>query len=271
MILKISRIFAASLCVLLGAGASWAETPEGFYDQDQVRGFISLKGDFRHMRSEGIDELNGMLFDLNHIGNLNFLATSANDLSDYSHFKNNYLGLHVDIGAEYKQFLTWFDVDFMPTQVSERPAKQTAAGLPLYDITWNSYGANWMFGWKLLPQESPINLIPSVGMGLSLMNVHLGSKYMLVNKEDTTKYEITRDRSYSSFGQTINTEIEARLQLGQLSVGGYAGYKIARYEEFIIEGFSAGPADLATDSWFVGGKVTWTMLSMWQRKQLDKI
>jgi len=267
MILKYSRIFAASLCVLLGAGASWAETPEGFYDQDQVRGFISLKGDFRHMRSEGINNLNGMLFDLERVGS----SANAADLNDYSHFKNNYLGLHTDIGAEYKQFLTWFDVDFMPTQISERPAKQTSAGLPLYDISWNSYGANWMFGWKLLPQESPINLIPSVGIGLSLMNVHLGSVYMLVDKVDTTKYEITRDRSYSSFGQTLNTEIEARLQLGQFSVGGYAGYKIARYEEFNIEGFSAGPADLAADSWFVGGKVTWTMLSMWQRKQLDKI
>lgn len=265
-----SRIVAASLCLLLGFTVIAAETSEGFYDQDQVRGFVSLKGDYRKMDAQGMENLNAMLFNLDW-GDGSDLSGRAVDLNGYKQFKRTYVGMHVDIGAEYQQFLTWFDIDFMPTQVSKRPSRTGNSGAPLYDIEWNAYGANWMFGWKLLPAESPINVIPSVGAGFDLMNVHLGSLYMILNAEDKTDTTITRNRTYSSMGPTFNAELEARLQLGQLSVGAYGGYKVARYDALTIEGFTVGSADLVGDTWFVGGKVTWTMLSAWQRKQREKI
>ena len=64
MILKHFRYAALGLGLLLGALDVVADTPEGFYDPDLVRGFVSIKGDFRQMRSAGVDNLNSMLFDL---------------------------------------------------------------------------------------------------------------------------------------------------------------------------------------------------------------
>lgn len=264
-----SRIVAACLFLALSASLVRADVSDGFYDPDQVRGFISLKGDFRQMRSKGLDGINSMLFDMDWGFARN--AAAASRLNGYKRFEENYLGMHVDVGAEYKQFLTWFDIDFMPTQVSKRPASEDAVGNRLFDIQWNSYGANWMFGWKLLPADAPVNLIPSVGAGVSLLNVHMGSLYVIQDIKDSTKYEQTRNRFYSAFGKTVNAELELRLQLGQFSLGGYAGYRLARYDAFNVEGFDVGQQELNGDTWFVGGKLTWTMLSQWQRKQREKL
>lgn len=262
---RISSRILTALCAVAFTSIAFAETPDGFYDKEQVRGFISLKGDYRHMRSEGVDAINKIAF------GESIVRKSGSALADYKTFDNDYVGLHVDLGAEYKQFLTWVDVDFMPVQKSERPADYTSGGYPLYDVTWNSYGANWMFGWKLLGADAPINLIPSVGIGFSLLNVHLGTNYLLVNEEDTTDVVTTRDRSYSTMGMSYNAELEARIQLGQFSLGGYGGYKMINYDAMKMEGFKVGNYDFSADTWFVGGKVTWTMLSPWQRKQRDRI
>lgn len=263
------RLVAACFCLAWGAQWASAETPEGFYDPEQVRGFISLKGDFRQMRSAGLHSINNLLFD----GDWGTAqsASYASATNGYKRFEENYLGMHVDVGAEYKQFLTWFDIDFMPTQVSKRPSRLDNNGYSLYDIEWDSYGANWMFGWKLLPPNAPVNLIPSVGAGVSLMNIHFGSIYTVVDLYDTTNFKQTRNRSYSAFGKTLNAELELRMQVGPLSLGGYTGYRVARYEPFSVEGFKVGEYDMNGDTWFVGGKLTWTFLSQWQRKQKEKI
>ena len=272
MILKHFRYAALGLGLLLGALDVVADTPEGFYDPELVRGFVSIKGDFRQMRSAGVDNLNSMLFDLQWGKPRNASMTAAaSELDDYHRFEDSYLGLHAEIGAEYKQFMTWFDIDFMPTQVSEKPASQTSFGYPLYDASWNTYGANWMFGWKLLPESSPINLIPSVGLGVSLLNVHLASLYYLIDEKDTTKVTALRNRTYSTLGYTCNSELEARVHLGQLSLGAYGGYKFARYDQFSMEGYGVGEDGMEGDTWFVGGKVTWTMQSAWERKQREKL
>lgn len=47
MILKHFRYAAVGLGLLLGALDVAADTPEGFYDPELVRGFVSIKGDFR--------------------------------------------------------------------------------------------------------------------------------------------------------------------------------------------------------------------------------
>ena len=53
-------------------------------------------------------------------------------LPGYSKFDDYYLGLHVNLGAQYKQFLTWFDINFMPMQTSERPASSYTADIVRY-------------------------------------------------------------------------------------------------------------------------------------------
>jgi len=272
MILNKKLAFAACVCILSWAGFVHADTPEGFYDQEQVKGFISIKGDFRQIRSDGLDAINSLLFesDLGIAGNEGVQRAIAAEMVDYKRFEENYLGLHAEVGAAYKQFLTWFDIDFMPTQVSERPSQFSEnLGLQLYDVKWNTYGANWMFGWQLLPAEAPINIIPSVGAGFSLLNVHFPAMYVLITEEgDTTKM---LNRTYSTLGKSFNGELEVRLRLGQMSLGGYAGYKVVRYNAVNVENVRVGSGDLNGDNWFVGAKLTWTMLSAWERKQREKL
>ena len=202
---------------------------------------------------------------------------------NYSKFDDYYLGLHVNIGAQYKQFLTWFDINFMPTQISERPSSTYTAvsdsgygmKFPLYDVRWFCYGADWMFGWKLLGEDMPVNLIPAVGFGFNLINFHFASNFDLENEDGS--YTALRDRYYSTIASTFNAELEIRLELGQFAIGAYGGYRAVRYNELNVEGERLETAlgkydtDNIGDTWFIGLRLTWIFLSDWQEKQNDKL
>ena len=189
----------------------------------------------------------------------------------------------MNIGAQYKQFLTWFDINFMPTQISERPSSTYTAvsdsgygmKFPLYDVRWFCYGADWMFGWKLLGEDMPVNLIPAVGFGFNLINFHFASNFDLENEDGS--YTALRDRYYSTIASTFNAELEIRLELGQFAIGAYGGYRAVRYNELNVEGERLETAlgkydtDNIGDTWFIGLRLTWIFLSDWQEKQNDKL
>lgn len=198
----------------------------GIYDKDLVRGFIALKGDFRHMKSDGVKFIN--------------TATGGQKYS------SNYVDGHVEIGAEHLQLRTWFDIDFMP-YTPERG-----------DTQWFSYGLTWMWGYKLLQQNSRFNIIPSIGPGVELMNIRSNSDSELA----------------SSFGPTFNTELELRLQWSQFSVGLYGGYKVVRHYGW--DDVSNAPTtgwptrgDINADRVFGGLKLSWTMLNSFQKREKD--
>ena len=163
---------AALLCALIFAPSVLADTEEGFYEKNHIRGFISLGGDYRGMFKEFRNYVNQVAF-----GNGYHVVEDGDSTElyagkiNYAKFDDYYLGLHLNIGAQYKQFLTWFDINFMPTQISERPHSTytttsesgTSIKFPLYDVRWFCYGADWMFGWKLFGEDMPVNLIPAVG------------------------------------------------------------------------------------------------------------
>jgi len=208
------RILPLALVVALLVPASFAA--EGIYDRDLVRGFLSLKGDFRRMDSDGI--------------------TYINKKSETNKgYPLQYLDGHVEIGAEYLQLHTWFDIDFMPLTPKRG------------DTEWFSYGVTWMWGYKLWPQNSFFNIIPSAGPGVELQNIRKSSD----------------DELASSFGPTLNLELELRLQWPQFSAGIYGGYKVVRHEGEDI------PRDITADKAFVGLKVSWTMLNNFQKKERD--
>jgi len=275
----------ALVCALVLAPSVLADTEEGFYEKNHIRGFISIGGDYRGMFDEFRNYVNQVAFSNGyHVvedesGSTELYAGQIN----YSKFDDYYLGLHVNIGAQYKQFLTWFDINFMPTQISERPsATYTAVSdsgygmkFPLYDVRWFCYGADWMFGWKLLGEDMPVNLIPAVGFGFNLINYHFASNFDLENEDGS--YTSLRDRYYSTIASTFNAELEIRLELGQFAIGAYGGYRAVRYNELNVEGERLETAlgkydtDNIGDTWFVGLRLTWIFLSDWQKKQNDKL
>ena len=296
-----SFLSIVALSLLTFTTGAFADAEEGFYEKDHIRGFISVGADYRGMRSEFQRYVNNMAFKnwgYQEEGQYYNYKDSAwvdttfsyyGALPGYSKFDNYYLGLHLNIGAQYKQFLTWFDLNIMPMQTSERPsdtykvyaltndstATPAAFRKPLYDVEWFSYGADWMFGWKLFGEKSFINLIPAVGFGFNIINFHYASDFLLVERGKPEHTEIVRDRFYSTMASTMTGELEFRIELGRLGLGGYAGYRFVRYNDPEIEGFSVfyneDETDNVGDTWYLGVRATWYFLSKWEKKQADKL
>lgn len=277
--------FLSATMLLCSISASMTFASEDFYEKDLVRGFVSFGADYRNMNSAHINYINKIIF--NSIPD----RSSAFDtqVDNYGRFGDTYVGLHVNIGAEYKQFLSWFNINFMPSQVSKKPAEVGDFGAPLHDARWFSYGLTWMFGWKLLDEQSIINIIPSTGLGMNLLNVHFPSNYGIITEAsgydpvtgtvaNPDKNLNVGDRYYSNFASTVNAELEVQLNLDPIAVGIYGGYRFIRYSEFKLSysqdenvTYILGEPDVNGDSWFIGARVTWTFLSKKQSQQKIKL
>lgn len=280
-----SFCLVAVLFALTFATGAFADAESGFYEKEHIRGFISIGGDYRGMSSEFQKYVNTTAFAHGVHTETAPGDSAAKEFSGdykYSMFDDYYLGLHVNIGAQYKQFLTWFDINFMPTQTSERPSSSykassedgTSMSFPLYDVKWFAYGADWMFGWKLFGENTVINLIPAVGVGFNLINFHLASNFDVPEVGGGSSVRL-RDRYYSTIASTFNSELELRLELGQFGLGIYGGYRVIRYNELEIEGNTLETITYDTDNngdaWFLGLRLTWTFLSDWQSKEKDRL
>ena len=284
--MKTKIVYLVSLlCALTSATSAFADSESGFYEKDHIRGFISLGGDFRGMFEGFNDYMNTLAF-INTGYVLKNTSTGAKEAytststTQYNSFESYYIGLHMNVGAQYKQFLTWFNINFMPTQISERPAKSITVSsesgdtqkMDLFDVKWFTYGVDWMFGWKLFGENTVINLIPSVGFGFNLLNIHFSS---LMCVGDVTNYVQLRDRYYSTMDASLTAELELRLELDPIAIGIYGGYRHIDYSDIEIENgllaHGAYDTDNNGDTWFVGLRVTWTFMSDWQRKQADKL
>jgi len=187
---------------------------EGIYDRDLVRGFLTLKGDFRSQKSNGLKLINAVTGEK---------------------YVKQFVSGHVEIGAEYNKLQTWFDVDFMPITPTRGSTE------------WYTYGITWMWGYKLLAQNSRFNIIPSLGPGFGLLNIRMNS---------------TQDVK-SSLGPALNLELELRLQFSQFSAGLYGGYKVERHD------WGENFKDINTDKVFAGLKLRWTMLNNFQKRERE--
>jgi len=219
-----SKILPIALAVAFLAPASFAA--DGIYERDLVRGFLALKGDLRFMKTEGVRFINSV------------------SEAPGNGFTKEYVDAHVEIGAEYLQLRTWFDIDFMPI-TPERG-----------DTEWFAYGFTWMWGYKLFPQNSFFNIIPAIGPGVELLNIRSSAETELA----------------STFGPTLNLELELRLQGRQFAFGAYGGYKVVRHYNWDAGKDVIGPSvsskgDINADRGFVGVKLSWTMLNKFQRRE----
>ena len=274
-----SWLYALIACLLL-ISPVLADTESAFYEKEHIRGFISFGGDYRNMNSEHIKYINRLLFSSGK-GFVGIEPASETDttlvktfypdgtLNSYEQFDDYYLGLNINVGAQYKQFLTWFNFNFMPTQVS--------TGKGAYDAKWFAYGADWMFGWKLLGENSIINVIPAIGIGFNLLNLHFTNAYDILSYNSSVPIDnqvFVKDmhnRYYSTFAMTFNSEVEIRISFDPFSIGAYGGYRIIRYDEIDIEDVEYGSSSQNGDTWFLGARITWTFLSPWQKKQRDRL
>ena len=283
--MKTKIVYLVSLlCALTFATSAFADSESGFYEKDHIRGFISIGGDYRGMFSNFHDYVNtiaryngGLMLTNEETGNDEVYSGTT----QYAEFNDWYIGLHLNVGAQYKQFLTWFNINFMPTQISERPAEtftvtseESGASLkaPLFDVKWFTYGVDWMFGWKLFGEHTFINLIPAVGFGFNLINFHMASNFAIGT---ASSYVELRDRYYSTMDATFNAELELRLEFDPIAIGIYGGYRHVDYSDLEIEESilvrTAFDTDNDGDTWYVGLRITWIFMSDWQRKQADKL
>ena len=208
------RIFSKILPIVVLLVLAQVAFADGVYDRDLVRGFLSLKGGLRSMDAKGVRLIN--------------TVTGES-------YKKEVVGAHVEIGGEYNKLRTWMDVDFMPIT----PTKGVSE--------WFSYGISWMWGYKLLSQNSIFNIIPSIGPGLELLNIRISQGEELM----------------SSLGPVLNLELDLRLQFSQFSAGVYGGYKVERHD------WDDNLKDINTDRVFVGIKLSWTMLNTFQKKERE--
>ncbi len=282
--MKTKIVYLVSLlCALTFATSAFADSEDGFYEKDHIRGFISIGGDYRGM-FEGFNDYVNTIARLNPGHMVKDSAGKAEYHSGsikYAPFDDWYVGLNLNIGAQYKQFLTWFNINFMPTQISERPAEtynvtgETSGNsekMPLYDIKWFTYGVDWMFAWKLFGEHTFINLIPAAGFGFNLINFHMASNFAI---GEASNYVELRDRYYSTMDMSFTAELELRLEFDPIAIGIYGGYRHIDYSDLEVENKIVvnGPFDTDNngDTWFVGLRVTWIFMSDWQRKQADKL
>jgi hypothetical protein len=234
------------------------------YDRDFVRGFISLKGDYRIMSSKGqefVDRASG----------IRITMPDGTEKYTGNSFPKEYINGHVEIGAKYNSLKTWFDIEFMPLSMTRSYVVVDDNGEKLYDVDgnelrsnsrWYNYGLTWMWGYELFWQTAPVNIIPSIGFGFEFLNVR--SSYY--------------DRVVSCMGPSLNLELELRIQIYQFSLGAYGGYKVVRYDGWDNLSKNAGagypfPApykgDVNADKIYVGAKLSWTMLSEIQKRLRD--
>jgi hypothetical protein len=256
-----SKILPLALALAVLAPIAYATN---IYDRDFVRGFISLKGDYRFMNAKGQEFLNratGMLF----------MAEDGTEYWTGKRYAKDYVTGHVEIGAKYNSLKTWFDIEFMPLSPTRTYAVLDEDGQLLLDDSgnivqstgrWYNYGITWMWGYELFWQTAPINLIPSMGLGFEFLNVR-ASYY---------------DRVLSCMGPSLNLELELRAQIYQFSLGVYGGYKVVRMDGWDALSQSVGAnypfsapyrGDVNFDKVFAGVKLSWTMLSEVQKRLRD--
>lgn len=266
------------------------DNPRGeFYIKEDVKGFLSFKEDYQRFSQQAISGINHSVFkenwgystiDFDSAGAPvdTFFVSDTNRLYQYSQFGPDILGMGFEIGAQYHQISSWLDIFFMPTQVSPVPSS-IANPVGLWDIKWYRYGFDWMFGYMIAPPNSFVNVIPSAGFGFNLLNIHYASSYDLSWKSPPdplmSLYSLG-DRYYSTFGRDVTAQIEVRFNLGiGISLGGYAGTRMTWYDRITLESggqeYIMNHDEMSGNAWFIGGKVTYTMQSISEKREKEKL
>jgi hypothetical protein len=228
---------------------------------------------------------------------------------------------HLEFGVNYKQVVMGLRFAGMKTQVSKRPdnipdysdADTTNQGLTkvqsysngvekyviidaagndyrvgeyatLWDAQMHMFNIDLNFGWMLFPENSPFNIVPSIGLGYSILNVKFPGRYTIFysgfSEEPNPRVApITIENShYTSYGKSITPELEVRLRLfSGLHVAAYSGWKVTRIDKVELESeaieddvnlhYQIGDRDGRADSYYGGVRLIYIFQSERERER----
>ncbi|MGL1937296.1 MAG: hypothetical protein OCD01_19875 [Fibrobacterales bacterium] len=178
-----------------------------------------------------------------------------------------------EAGVQYKRLLTGVLFNYTFTQENKAPyAISKQAEKPLYNTKFYTYSMGFNVGWLIFDSKSAFNIVPMTSFGFTSVNATFPGPFEYYNKdsEDPNLQPLTlKQKYYTSFGKFLELDLDLRINLNQFSISAVGGYKIVRYDEFRLyssgtEGESSwytGKPDSKMDSWMVGIKLTYTLLS----------
>lgn len=297
----IQFIVATLLLTLVSVSSVWSDASD--YDSDKIKPFVSIGLDYRFI---DVEDINNMIS--NDLGTfidgeeISGLARDPNS-SRYGNFLDQDYSGNLAFGIQYDQMVISFQGFLVPKQVVARPSGLTSdslffnettkdttytwgKGLRYNDIDLSIYGGDFRFGYQVFPQESFINIIPTLGYGLTFVDVTFPANYQYIPGvgQDVTEFPSleVENRPYTSIAHSLTAELEGRLKIaGPLHLSGYIGYRTVSFDRFrasrsgiqqsntqgaqgaqganqeapIVWMF--GPPERSADMYYGGAKLTW--------------
>jgi hypothetical protein len=293
---KCNFFLTTALIVLISSISAWSIDSE--YNSDAIKPFVSIGLDYRFI---DIEEINTMIS--NDLGTYIDGSQVSGVLQDpnsskYANFPDQDYSGNLTFGVEYDQLIVSLQGFMIPQQSIARPSalqKDTLIfkevlddGTPLEwskelryrDIDLSFYGGDFRLGYQLFPKDAFINIIPTIGYGVTFVNITFPSNYQYIPTkggqtgiEEFSNLEV-EDRPYTSIAQSLTSEIELRLRLaGSLHLSGYTGYRTVSFDRFrasrsgtsdnLGQVWMFGPPERSADMYYLGTKLTW----LWRSKQ----
>ncbi|MGL1889566.1 MAG: hypothetical protein OCD76_23835 [Reichenbachiella sp.] len=271
------------LCVFLYAESS-------IYNKRYIKPYFSFTAaPFGHM---DLDALNEEIFGTHYVASIDtadksFIKyVSDHTARSYDQYDEQidwkFPVLTLEAGVQYKQLNIGILANYSFTQTSVAPAaKSKPTERKLWDTKFYTYSMGLNVGWMLLGEKSMFNIIPYSSVGFIAINASMPGEFQYYNENNTSEYTkplVYSNKYYTSFGRYVSADLDLRLTLGQFGISAIGGYKVVRYDQFIIhaeetsegEIYSVllGESDSNMDSWYLGIKLTFTMLSTYEKELL---
>jgi hypothetical protein len=283
------------------------------FDVERINDLI-----FNHM---GFSDTANIAIDTSDTRETFLFNVSAYAPGTYSRLEEDIPMGHVEFGVNYKQVVMGFRFSGMQTQISEKPSNipnydktysygngitgihSYSNGVESYEINdakgkyhpiggkailWDAkmymFNLDLNFGWMLFPENSPFNIVPSIGLGYSILNITFPGSYFIFysggsEESDPRVAPITIENShYTSFGKSITPELEVRLRLfSGLHVAAYSGWKVTRVDKVELESegeedsgrtyYQIGDRDGRADSYYGGVRLIYIFQSERERER----
>lgn len=206
------------------------------YDKRELKPWFSFSGQATFQKADGInDAVFGRVQE-----------TFGDTILDYYEGFDSWvppnIGLAFGAGVEYDRLTIGFDVGFSVPTTSEKPSGITnpyvadSAEVHYRDASYYFVYIDFTCGWMLAAPGAPLNLIPMVRAGFSLLNVVYPGDYPYQSKDgNLTNYRL-RSRYYTTAGRSIAPELELRLRTSlHTRLGLYAGYRFTWIDQVFLE------------------------------------
>lgn len=280
--LKIS--FSALILIMVSFAQVWAS--DDMYNKDNIRPFVSLGADYRFI---DVKDLNTLVHDRMYqitTGSESYGISKDQLVASYGDFTDQGISGTFAFGIEYERMLFSFAGFGMEEQAVLKPSNLTsqtftytevlpdttyqwASSVTYRDMRLSMYGVDFNFGYKIFPDGSFLNIIPSLAYGVTFIDLTFPANYQYIPyNEDTEQFvHHIENQPYTSIARSLSAEVEGRLRLaGPLHVGGYVGYRSVSFEKFRANRDNSivwifGEPSQSADMYYGGVRLTWVWKS----------